>query len=89
MKILLVWFQLSVVFGSLNSGVGSLACGVNVASWKFSSLKYSPFVIISSLKSSLNSGMSLIVQNLWWARNNNNDNNSNNNNNNNNNNNDK
>ena len=31
--------QLSVVNGSFNSGVGSLVCGVNVASSKFSSWK--------------------------------------------------
>ena len=68
LKNLFAWFQLSFVFGSFNPGVGSLACGVNVASSKFSLFKYSPLVIISSLKSFRNSGMSLIVQNHWWAR---------------------
>ena len=33
------WFQLSVVSGSFNPGVRSLACGVNTAFSKLSSLK--------------------------------------------------
>ena len=67
LKNLFAVFQLSVVFGSFNPGVGNLARGENVAFSKFSSLKCSPFVLTSSLKSSHNSGTSLIVQNLWWA----------------------